>query len=186
MKRLHKLHQKIFLVLLFYLMAITYTVQALDAGTNDVLDNQVFIPLVMQVSSIPTVFQENVVVFTNQARQDHGCEPLSMDVRLQFAAENHSEDMALNDYFAHDSLDGRTPWDRIHNQGYEFSLAGENIAAGYSSPESVVDGWMRSPGHRANILNCDFVHIGVGYYYLQNDRGEINYNHYWTQVFASP
>ena len=109
-----------------------------------------------------------------------------MDDRLQLTAEGHSQDMAINDYFSHNTPDGTTPWDRIRAQGYFYSMAGENIAAGYASPESVVQAWMNSDGHRANILNCGFKDIGVGYYYLENDTGEVNYRHYWTQVFASP
>ena len=63
---------------------------------------------------------------------------------------------------------------------------GENIAAGYASPEAVMSGWMNSSGHRANILNCNFTEIGVGYAYAANDPGTIQYRHYWTQVLAKP
>ena len=70
--------------------------------------------------------------------------------------------------------------------GYQWSGAGENIAAGYASPEDVMDGWMNSQGHRANILNCAFRDIGVGYVYLANDTGQVNYRHYWTQDFGTP
>ena len=131
-------------------------------------------------------FAEQVVVLVNQERAANGCGPVTMESRLRAAAQGHSEDMALNDFFSHTGSDGSSPWDRIHAQGYQYSTAGENIAAGYSTPESVMDGWMNSPGHRANILNCDFVHIGVGYYYLANDTGSTNYHHYWTQDFAAP
>lgn len=62
---------------------------------------------------------------------------------------------------------------------------GENIAAGYSTPEAVVEGWKNSSGHRANLLNPNFTELGVGYYYLANDTGSVNYNRYWTQVFGS-
>jgi uncharacterized protein YkwD len=109
-----------------------------------------------------------------------------VDDRLQSAAEGHSQDMAINDFFSHVAPDGTTPWDRIRAQGYSYSMAGENIAAGYPSPESVVQAWMNSDGHRRNILNCGFSDIGVGYYYLKNDTGDYKYRHYWTQVFASP
>ena len=167
-------------------------------------DSAVYLPLVLNPERTPTPtptpiptltptptpppdFAEQVVTLTNQERAAHGCGPVTMESRLQAAAQGHSEDMALNDFFSHTGSDGSSPWDRIHAQGYQYSTAGENIAAGYSTPEDVVAGWMASDeGHRENILNCDFVHIGVGYYYLANDTGSINYHHYWTQDFAAP
>ncbi len=131
-------------------------------------------------------FPEQVVDLVNQERQNAGCPPVTMDDRLRAAAQGHSEDMALNDFFSHIGSDGSLPWDRITAQGYDFSTAGENIAAGYTSPQEVMNAWMNSPGHRANILDCDFTDIGVGYYYLRNDTGEVNYHYYWTQDFAAP
>ncbi len=83
--------------------------------------------------------------------------------------------MATKDYFSHTSLDGSSMSDRIDRQGYAWRRLAENIAAGYPSPEAVVEGWMNSPGHRANILNCDLTEIGVGHY-----------QRYWTQNFGTP
>lgn len=144
-----------------------------------------YLPLLLKSTASPD-FEEQVVALTNQQRLAHGCGPLTMNSRLRAAAEGHSKDMAVNDFFSHTGSGNSSPWSRILAQGYSYSRAGENIAAGYASPESVVTGWMNSPGHRANILNCGFIHIGVGYYYHQNDTGNVNYRHYWTQVFASP
>jgi len=110
---------------------------------------------------------------------------LQLSSQLTAAALGHSEDMAHNDYFSHTSLDGRAFWQRIEAQGYSFWSAGENIAAGYQTPAAVMAGWMDSSGHRANILDCDFKDIGVGYYYLANDSGDLNYRHYWTQDFGT-
>lgn len=159
-------------------------------AAENVMEVTQYLPLVMKPDqSIPTPepdFEEQVVILTNQERLSHGCDPVTMDSRLRAAAEGHSQDMALNDFFSHTGSDGSSAGDRIAAQGYIWSWWGENIAAGYSSPESVVAGWMASSGHRANILNCNFDHIGVGYYYLKNDTGSINYRHYWTQVFAAP
>jgi uncharacterized protein YkwD len=70
--------------------------------------------------------------------------------------------------------------------GYTYSAAAENIAAGFPTPQSVVAAWMNSSGHRANILNCELTETGVGYVFLANDQGAVNYHHYWTHVFASP
>ena len=178
---------------LFYGM-FSFGVFAAEISINNAVDNGVYLPLVMQpepATPTPTVppvtgYEDQVVALTNQERLAHGCGPVTMDNRLRLAAEGHSQDMALNDYFSHYAPDGTSPWDRIRAQGYSYSMAGENIAAGYPSPESVVQGWMNSDGHRANILNCGFIHIGVGYYYIQNDTGNVKYRHYWTQVFASP
>ena len=131
-------------------------------------------------------FADRVVIETNARRSQVGCPALTINAMLTQAAQGHSEDMAFNDFFSHTGSNGSTPWDRIHATGYQYSLAAENIAAGYSTPEAVVQGWMDSPGHRANILNCDLQEIGVGYYYLANDTGDENWYHYWTQVFATP
>ncbi|NEP07952.1 MAG: CAP domain-containing protein, partial [Okeania sp. SIO4D6] len=94
--------------------------------------------------------------------------------------------MALQDFFDHTGLDGSSAGDRIETTGYDFSAWAENIAVGYLTPEAVVEGWMNSPGHRANILDPNLQEIGVGYYFLENDTGSVNFNNYWTQVFGTP
>ena len=118
-----------------------------------------------------------VVRLVNVARAKAGCGPVRVDSRLTTAARLHSEDMARQNYFSHTSLDGRSPWDRILAQGYRAGSA-ENIAAGYATPAAVMDGWMNSPGHRANILACSSKAIGVGL-----GRGG-SYGIYWTQDFG--
>ena len=137
-------------------------------------------------ASTADLFAAEVVRLVNEERATAGCGPLAVDARLQAAALGHSEDMALNDFFSHTGSDGSSPVDRVNAQGYDWSLLGENIAAGYTSPASVVAGWMDSDGHRANILNCQFTETGVGYTYLENDTGDRNFHHYWTHVFARP
>jgi uncharacterized protein YkwD len=134
----------------------------------------------------PGTYAEEVVALTNAERAKVGCPALAPSTQLNQAAQGHSTDMAVNDYFSHTSLDGRTPWDRILATGYTYTTAAENIAAGYSTPAAVVSGWMNSSGHRANILNCALTEIGVGYVYYTPDTGSVNYQHYWTQVFATP
>jgi uncharacterized protein YkwD len=119
-----------------------------------------------------------VVRLVNVARADAGCAPLHVDARLATAARLHSEDMAKRNYFDHTSLDGRSPWDRIAAQGYAYG-SGENIAAGYGTPHAVMSAWMKSPGHRANILNCSSRAIGVGI-----GKGG-SYGTYWTQDFGT-
>jgi uncharacterized YkwD family protein len=127
-------------------------------------------------------YESQVIVLINQERAAEGLPALSSQSQLTSAARIHSEDMACNDYFSHNSPTTGSPFDRINDQGYSFSSAGENIAAGYVSPASTVETWMNSPGHRDNILNADYVHIGIGYAYW----GESTYGAYWTAVFASP
>lgn len=130
-------------------------------------------------------FINRVLELTNQFRAENGRAPLNLNLELNAAAQDHSEDMALQDYFSHTGKDGSQPWDRAKVVGYEAQSMGENIAAGQTTPESVVEGWKNSPGHRANMLNASYTELGVGYFYLQNDTGSVNYHHYWTQVFGS-
>ncbi len=125
-----------------------------------------------------------VVDLINQERIAAGCPALTPNPTLMQVAEDHSQDMARNDYFDHTALDGRSPFDRMSDAGYDYSIAAENIAAGRMSPAEVVAGWMDSPGHRENILNCELRETGVGYIVDPNDS--LNYGAYWTQVFGTP
>ncbi len=109
----------------------------------------------------PAGAADQVVALVNAARADAGCGALRVDGRIVAAAQAHSDDMAANDYFSHDSLDGRSFADRVRAAGYP-SPGGENIAQGQRSAQAVHDAWMNSSGHRANILNCGFTTIGVG------------------------
>lgn len=101
--------------------------------------------------------------------------PLSLEAKLARAAQLHSEDMFDNGYMGHVGSDGSTLVDRANRQGYEWSALGENVAYGYTSPASVVTGWLNSPGHCANIMNPSFTELGVG---LEGT--------YWTQLFGRP
>jgi uncharacterized protein YkwD len=149
-------------------------------------DRFTFLPLVTGAKAGGTSTEsQEVVQLVNAERAQAGCSPLQVSSQLTAAAQGHSADMALNNFFSHVSLDGRSPWDRILAEGYNFWSAAENIAAGYPTPASVMAAWMESDGHRANILNCDLEDIGVGYYYLANDSGDVNYHHYWTQDFGT-
>jgi uncharacterized protein YkwD len=117
-----------------------------------------------------------VVALTNRARAENGCRPLAHDAKLHLAAERHSADMARHGYFSHTSRDGRAFGQRIRATGFAFRRAGENIAKGQPTAAAVVKAWLDSPGHRANMLNCSFTHIGVGHH----AKGPT-----WTQDFAS-
>ncbi|MEO3749818.1 CAP domain-containing protein [Streptomyces sp. B6B3] len=124
-----------------------------------------------------TVAAREVVTLVNEERAEAGCEPLTADTALTGLAADHSRDMAERGYFSHDDPDGRTPWDRAEEAGVD-NLGGENIAMGQADAAAVMEAWMNSEGHRANILNCDFRTIGVGVY-TGEDGGP-----WWTQDFG--
>lgn len=130
-------------------------------------------------------FVERVVSLTNTFRQQLGLRPLTLNPQLTVAAQTHSRNMAVQDFFDHVGSDRSQPWDRMTSAGYQWSHAAENIAAGQQTPEAVVNGWLASPGHRNNILNADLQDIGVGYYELINDTGRVNYGRYWTQTLGT-
>ncbi|MFF6781092.1 CAP domain-containing protein [Streptomyces sp. NPDC012510] len=117
-----------------------------------------------------------VLALVNAERQKAGCAPVTENAKLTKAAQNHSQDMADHQNMSHTGSDGSDMSDRLARVGYRFRSAGENVAAGYGTPESVMDGWMNSPGHRANILNCGFKEIGIGLAQPGN---------YWTQNFGT-
>ncbi len=123
---------------------------------------------------------------TNAYRSQFNCPPLRENARLDQAALAHSQDMAMHGYFDHNSPSGQTPWDRIHAAGYQFSMAAENIAAGYPTPEAVIDAFFNetppNDGHRRNLLNCALRDVGFAYFYQKGSE----YGSYWTQDFATP
>ncbi len=127
-------------------------------------------------------FAAEVLTLTNAERAKVGCGPLALNSKLNSAAQAHSADMATANYFSHNSQDGRTPFDRIKAAGYAFRAAAENIAAGRTTAAGAMDQWMNSPGHKANILNCTYTELGVGYAPGVN----ADYAGYWTQNFAKP
>lgn len=124
-------------------------------------------------------FPQRVVELTNRERSIRGLPPLAAKFGLQYAAEKRSTDMIVRNYFAHVDPDGRDPFSVLRRNGVAYRTAGENIALGQRTPEDVVRDWMNSPGHRANILNPRFGHIGVSA--VQNRAtGQIT----WTQLFT--
>lgn len=127
-----------------------------------------------------------VLELTNAERAKAGLSPLKLNSQLVDAAQDHSSDMAYDDFFNHTGVDGSNPSDRVQDTGYQYSTVGENIAAGQRTAAEVVEAWMNSPGHRANILNARYTEIGIGYEFLENDTGSVRYKHYWTQVFGTP
>lgn len=136
-------------------------------------------------------FQASVMERVNEARAQRqlcgsnafpAAPPLAWDDRLFQAAADHAADMAQNDYFSHESRDGRTFSQRITEAGYEWSAAGENIAAGQADVEQVVQAWLDSPGHCANIMSESFTEIGVA---CVADP-DSTYTQYWGMSLARP
>ncbi|MFE3789846.1 CAP domain-containing protein [Streptomyces goshikiensis] len=117
-----------------------------------------------------------VVTLVNQERAQAGCGPVRANPPLATLASAFSKDMAVRGFFDHTDPDGNTPWVRAQNAGIG-GLGGENIARGQGDAESVMKAWMNSPGHKANILNCEFRTLGVGAYFA--DGGP-----WWTQDFG--
>jgi uncharacterized protein YkwD len=133
------------------------------------------------VSSSPSSpVQQQVLALVNQNRRRGGCDGLSLDRRLIDAANEHAADMARRRYFAHESPNGDGAGDRVSEAGYRWKRYGENIARGVDSPYEVVDGWMHSPEHRENIMDCRLDQMGVGLAIAGDDTA------YWVQDFATP
>lgn len=120
---------------------------------------------------------EQVLALVNKERLSRGLNPLKLDSELNRVAAAKSKDMGENDYFSHDSPTYGSPFDMMHTFGIDYRSAGENIAAGQRSAADVMNSWMNSSGHRANILNKDYQYLGVGYY------AGGSYGTYWTQEF---
>lgn len=121
-------------------------------------------------------YAEQVVKLVNEERAKHGLSPLTIDKSVESAALVRSKEIEKS--FSHTRPNGSSFSSALKEQGVSFMGAGENIAWGQKSPEEVMQGWMNSEGHRANILNAKFTKIGVGYY--QNSNG----TNYWTQLFT--
>ncbi|MED2182397.1 CAP domain-containing protein [Bacillus wiedmannii] len=121
-------------------------------------------------------FEQRVVELTNAERAKQGLPALKIDTELSKVARVKSEDMQKNNYFDHNSPTYGSPFDMMKKFGISYTSAGENIAQGQRTPEEVVQAWMNSAGHRANILNNSFTHIGVGY---------VESGNYWTQQFIT-
>ncbi|WP_330285834.1 CAP domain-containing protein [Streptomyces sp. NBC_00576] len=120
-----------------------------------------------------------VTDLTNRERARAGLPQLASDFLLTRAAQAHSTDMVVRAFYSHTGPDGSQPWDRAAAAGSTRRTIGENIACGQRSPAEVVDGWMNSPGHRANILKREFTHIGIGF------AGGGKAGTYWTQLFGA-
>ena len=119
-------------------------------------------------------YEEQVINLVNEVRARYGLNKLTANWQLSRVARYKSQDMHDNGYFSHTSPVYGSPFDMIKNFGISYRTAGENIARGQRTPQEVMNDWMNSSGHRANILNASFTQIGVGY---------VSDGNYWTQMF---
>ena len=128
-------------------------------------------------------FEERVLQLVNIERAAVGLSPLEHNPLLAAAAGGHASAMIESDFFGHQGPEGETADARAATAGYGGGV-GENLAAGFSTPEDTMDALMASPGHRANILHPDYKSLGVGYAFIVPDSGAVNFNHYWVQNFG--
>lgn len=156
-----------------------------QVGTSEVIDAnpQISNPNLIypgQVLNIPQVnssvlaYEHEVIRLVNEVRRENGLKTLTANWELSRVARYKSQDMVDNRYFSHTSPVYGSPFQMIRAFGLSFRTAGENIAYGQRTPQAVVNAWMNSSGHRANILNGSYTQIGVGY---------VADGHYWTQMF---
>ena len=108
------------------------------------------------------ITSSNIISLTNASRKVYGLSALTENPLLAKAAQAKADDMLSKGYFSHNTPDGRTPWTFIEDAGYNYLMAGENLAVNFTEAENVEDAWMNSPGHKANILNKNFEEIGIG------------------------
>ncbi len=135
-------------------------------------NQKVNIPTKDEIKSI----EHQVIQYTNQEREKYGLSPLRPDWQLSRVARYKSEDMQQNNYFSHQSPTYGSPFNMMNDFNINYRSAAENIAQGQETPYQVVQAWMNSSGHRANILNSEYTHIGVGY---------VRSGNYWMQMFIS-
>lgn len=121
--------------------------------------------------------EQQVLSLVNEERSKRDLPSLKMDTAISQVAILKSEDMRDSNYFNHTSPSYGSPFEMMKSFGISYKYAGENIAAGQPSADAVMKSWMNSPGHKANILNKNYTHIGIGHV----TGGK--YTHYWTQQF---
>ncbi|MBE6961189.1 MAG: SafA/ExsA family spore coat assembly protein [Ruminococcaceae bacterium] len=156
-----------------------------EVGTQEIIDanpqiqnpdliypgQQLTIP---ELDTTVASFEKEVIRLVNEQRAKHGLQPLRENWELSRVARFKSQDMVDRRYFSHASPTYGTPFQMIRAFGLSYRTAGENIAYGQRTPQAVVNAWMNSSGHRANILSTSYTQIGVGY---------VADGHYWTQMF---
>ena len=133
------------------------TQNAQDAPKNDPAEKT------EEIEDSVSAYEKEVVRLVNIERAKYGLSALTYSKELSDGARAKSEDMRRNHYFSHTSPTYGSPFDQMKARGISYRSAGENIAMGYKTPSAVVNAWMNSEGHRANILSAKYTKIGVGY-----------------------
>jgi uncharacterized protein YkwD len=176
-----------------------YCAQLVDARIRDVgvheSASQLLIvlaaPFDPHVSGKPEQVMRRLLDLVNQARAvPRSCggrryaaaRALRWNERLALAARTHADNMARLDFFSHSGRDGSTPPQRVAAAGYRYRVAGENIAGGQDTPEEAVAGWVKSPGHCANLMNSAFSEMGAAYAVSKSSQFGI----YWVQELGAP
>ncbi|WP_323793908.1 CAP domain-containing protein [Nocardioides sp.] len=162
---------------------------AVSGIVADVVDSVVPLPTVNRKSGLVRVLRRMLRLVNVVRSVPHVCGttlmpavgPLKTNKRLNKAARKYARKMARNDWFEHDSPNGKDPGDRISAAGYTWSRWGENIGAGYDDVPSVIAAWLASPGH-CTVLMSKFRHVGFGYAFHRKST----FGHYWVQDFAHP
>lgn len=147
-----------------FLLAAASPIVSVSCGGDDVLG---------PMSADPEV--ASFVEIVNDHRESVGCPRLTWNEAVAEVAQHHSEDMVDRDYFDHTNPDGESPFDRLQGAGIAYSGAAENIAWGYATAEAVLEGWLNSSGHKANIERCSMTEHGVGLFQSR-----------WTHLFIRP
>ncbi|HYM64872.1 MAG TPA: CAP domain-containing protein [Candidatus Sulfotelmatobacter sp.] len=142
------LHHKILLILTLFFFSSGFLMYYVRNNYPSVL------------GTYSNISDQELLVLTNQKRQEAGLSPLSLNSTLSQAASSKASDMFGKDYWAHIAPDGTTPWVFIKSSGYNYVYAGENLARGYSSAPDVVNAWMASPEHRKNMLSSNYTDVG--------------------------
>ncbi len=133
-------------------------------------------------SQLNSFFSE-LLTLTNQARQEAGVGALRFSYQLGQAAQRHTQAMGTQNFFSHTGKDNSTFASRIAATGYQYTAIGENLAAGQTTPQSVVQSWLNSPSHKANLLAANFTEVGFGLY---NATGSSDFGLYWAQELGQP
>ena len=172
----------------------TISAEGADAQNSGVLTGSINTaspsagPLGARAASVAV--QQEILTYLNVARSKSclcgtttyaQAPALVLNAKLTSASDKFALDLATYNYFSHTGRDGSLPWDRMTREGYVWRAAGENIAAGYPTARAVVDGWLKSPGHCANIMSSNFKEVGVGYAYTTTST----YKAYWVTDFGT-
>jgi uncharacterized protein YkwD len=157
--------------------------------------NQIWIvlaaPFAPRVDLTRQQVAERMLALVNQARAEpRSCggkrfgpaRSVGWNQALEDAAARHAVDMAANSYFSHTGRDGSTPAQRVTRAGYRYLVTGENLAAGQLSPEEAIAGWIKNPGHCANLMNGAYTEMGVAFSVNATSRMGV----YWVQLFGTP